>query len=665
MRSRDAKRYSDWAYRVGRLPIDIVAFVLLRVSIFYDNKRRVYRTRLARTRLHLSHPCFFKLAVCVYREYVSETSVLQGQVVGMEGVRDTKGLLSSILQEIPSPFVIRGERNYGGLSKLRPVPRSKVVTKILDDVFAEELSPPEIDKIKSGYINSSRINDESLMTQVCTKLALKPPKPLNRNVMKVMLLQKIAREKLSGNYKTRDMSFEAPDLAQMDSNLGSAAGIVPVRPVQGVATQVAGNKGSMIGASVCINVRDFLGSAKPPYQPVKPFPKEEVIKMGKSVRGIQNESHANYLILKKFLDDTTKFEIGDAIGMGSMINGYQIIFFLWYLEFAESGGGSWDDFIQYLKIMGAHESDKTGWEASTNITDGLPEVIYKFGTIKLKGENEVLAGNKRLLIRAFADAYCPIVYLDRKSYQAPWRVPSGTAFTASGNTDRHRGMNQFMCHFIATHGNKLGSPTCGCCICSAYAGELGLEVTKMSLALRKKAFILGDDYISVSMGPRQDAAFDGIMDLVFGTETKTEHKNMFDEAEFLRRSYKLLDGNRIAVYRSSERVLAKLYHGSFVRNASATAAALVSLKMEAGYNEKLHRVIEKVMLKLKPLVIKADYDKTLKEYFRRNPAIGDVECFMSFDMYDTVNLQLQCLKPILNIALAKWVKPLGGTYVRP
>lgn len=374
-----------------------------------------------------------------------------------------QGLLERVEAGLAEGFVVKGERNYGTISKLQPVKRDSRVRNILDSVLAEHLHPEEVQQVKDGYINTSLISDEELMAPAFNKLAQKKARPLNREVFKRMLACKVVSNFKNGLRGSRQIiDLTAKGLTEVQENQGSASGIIPVRPVRGIAMKVAGKKTDMVASALSINIRDSLLSRPPPYIPVKPFLKEEVVKKGKPIRGIQNESYCNYMVLKKIIgDEPDEFHVGNAIGMGSRVNGYQIPFFLWFVKYNELTGKGWEQFIDYISQKGAHESDKVGWEASVNITDALVELVYDFSRKRVKTD-----GEKRIYLRAFADSYCPAIYLDRSAFFVPYRVPSGTVMTSRGNTKRHRSMNDFMCNFIARHDNKLGLDHCSCVVCS-------------------------------------------------------------------------------------------------------------------------------------------------------------------------------------------------------
>jgi len=646
MKLRDAKR--SFAHSCKHNPVLINPFLFLvsfNIILTFDHKRRLYRCKFYSGELvHFRiNSCAKKLILIVYTELTERMAQLQGQSIIQANPRNSD-LLTKIVSGLAPGITIKASYGYGSISKLTPVRRDPSLVKILDEALQNFPDQSAVLAAKENYINSSRVTDPELVAPAFNKLAQKPPKETNREVVKQCFFLRCIKDRS----EVKRVEFSPSTMAAVPFNEGSASGIIPVRPVRGLATLTQGKKRDLHTSAVSVNVAVRIGSQVPCVLPNKPFLKEEVIKIGKAVRGIQNESFCNYIINDHCFTQDKKFGIGNAIGIGSQVNGYLMPLIRWFMIYRKYVDNSWVNFLDFLEITGAHESDKTAWEASTNANDGLPALLMDVLSVRADD-----AGDRRLLVRALADYYNPAIYLDRSVFYAPFRVASGTRRTASGNTERHMSMNWWLCYFVRSHGYRMGTPGCTCFVC----GDLVLscsEVTAFQIELREHAYVLGDDYWAVSWGEDLDREFDIVMDHVFGTTTKTVTTRFFGDegadqcGEFLRRSYKRV-GDRVFIFRKSERVLAKLYHGSFLLSPSRLAAALTSLKFEIGYNKALHCLIDEVMGKIQDRIDAAEYQEELNKFNRRNPAIGDMQFFYGFTMEDVLNCNSQIADSVIQM----------------
>jgi len=366
-----------------------------------------------------------------------------------------------------------------------------------------------------------------------------------------------------------------------------------------------------------------------------------VLKRGKAVRGIQNEGLPNYIIHSIANPTIRSYDSGIAVGMGKRGEGLQLPFFYWYAIYSRYMGANWLGFIEFLKSQGAHESDKTAWEASTNITDGLPDVFIE-GNLK----DFVTPGCRKLYVRAMADYVNPFIYIDRCGFWAPWRVASGTQRTGSMNSKRHRLMVDYVVWFVKQHQGRLGLPDCDCFVCEQFKGRVGYPISPLLQALRLMAFIMGDDYISVSWGVKEDELFDDIMDFVFGTETKTVAANFFDDAEFLRMKFCLLN-DMVLPYREPVRVIAKMLYGEHRCKPVRFAAAIYSRLYDIGPNKKLDLHLRGLLSMLK--VEAADLKEACSVYGGKIAQMQDVFPFFNFTNEDVVNY-INC--PLANFLTA-------------
>lgn len=646
MNLRSCRRLSKFLYYRRGANFDISRY--LRENNFvisWNLKRSLYRCKfsLDGVKYVRAHRCAWRLSKIVFKMAATRHADFEGTLVNVPQQRAI-GVLTTVKQQIHSSFPLRSAPNYGKPSLLSRKGEDVNMQRAVGDKIALHYGPEMAAKVKENWTHSSLVTDPELIAPGFNKLAHKPPQPLNRRVAALMLLQQIIRQKQQYGEEKHEVDLTVARLASANKNAGSAAGILPVCAVKGVMAKLTGRKDDMHPAAYMVNLHNRLSPGIPRSIPYKVFLKGEVIKKGKNVRGIQNESLANYEILSLSEPERDEVRLGNAIGMGGNKKSFASIFVVWYKEFYRHTHLDWFGFLNYLDNKGAHESDKVGWEASTNITDCLPRLIVLLNEKKFKTPE-----CKKLYVAAVTDAHFPFIYLHKQQFQCPARVPSGTYFTSKGNTARHRSMNDYICYYVYSHGHRLGRPECTCYECKAmnHHPAFGAEITKLELALRRKAFILGDDYLAVSWGFEEDSFFDELMDLTFGTETKTESKAFFEDAEFLRKKFRLGDEGSITWYRDPERVLAKIYHGEFIRNPQRMAEALTSYKFEAGDNAQLVKCIDDIYGLIHAGVTKLDMSK----YAAKRPALQDVTHYHQFTVDDVVNHQRQFAKTVENVLL--------------
>lgn len=649
MNLRDCRRLSRFLHRRRGSKVDIFAYLAFNnFSIRWSLRRNYYicRFSLDGQRYVRAHSCAWMLSKIVYGMAASRHADFEGTMVNAQQQK-ALGVLSAVKQQIHPSFPIRAAPNYGKphvLSRKGEEPKmQKAIGEIITDHYGHEMAY----KVEHNWTHSSLVTDPNLISPGFNKLAHRPAQPLNREVAAIMLLQQIIRQKQQYGADKHEVDLTVARLATPNKNGGSASGILPICTVPGVMAKTTGKKEDMHPAAYAVNLHNRLSGEIPRSIPYKVFLKGEVIKRNKNVRGIQNESLATYEILSLSEPEREEVRLGNAIGMGGGKKSFASIFVVWYREFYEHSGQDWFGFINYLQNKGAHESDKVGWEASTNITDCLPRLIVLLNEKKFRTPD-----CKRLYVAAVTDSHFPFIYLHREQFQCPARVPSGTYFTSKGNTARHRSMNDYVCHYVHVHDYRLGAPGCtchGCCRMSNHVA-FGRDITKLELALRRKAFILGDDYLSLSWGYEEDSFFDHLMDTTFGTQTKTECKAFFDDAEFLRKKFKLGEEGNITWYREPERVLAKIFHGEFLRNPQRMAEALTSYKFEAGDNEELVDCIDAIYKLVGDNVTTLD----MSRYAAKRPVLEDVTLYHQFTVDDVVNYQRQFARTVENVLLEKF-----------
>lgn len=578
---------------------------------------------------------------------VVNIATFQGQPVNMDAKRTAAkfDFIANLKEQQCDAFPIVAAPNYGSISFLKKFTPHPDVEEAIEKTLDSELVTDAMREEVNNYMHSSEITDASLITPAFNKLATRPEKPMNRALLKRMIIINILSQRTAGGkLVTAPVEYSPGKMAGFEKNSGSASGILTLKPVDKVCGMLQGSKGDMHVGAVKINIRDRIVDTVPAAIPFKPFLKSEVVKRGKAVRGIQNESYANYIALAMASKPERLYDKGIAIGMGKLGEGLQMIFMYWFVIFKNETGGTWSEFLTFLVKQGAHESDKTSWESSTNVTDGF---AYLFCEVNSK--EFATKGDKRVFLRAISDVANPFIYIDRCGFWAPWRIASGTFYTSSGNSKRHRLMNMAVVDFIKRHDDKLGLNNCNCDVCEMLREQnmvLGLEVDSLLLKLRAHAFILGDDYIAVSMGEQQDLIFDTIMDYLFGTITKTEYKPMFGSAEFLRRRFTIVN-EMILPYRETTRVLAKLVHGEHRVNVERFCAAVYSAMIEAGPSKELQEILGKLVERLvpDPVALKEATERLEKKH----PEIVDMLPFYRFKPEDLVNYFNRPIANLVNV----------------
>lgn len=647
MKVRDARRLSARLYRFSRIDVDIWSYAIHNgFTIKFSTTHRYYLCRFALdgVRYVRAHRCAWRLAVIIYDMASTRHADFQGTLVNQPQQR-VLGILETVKHQLHEDFPIRTAPNYGKPSVLTRPRRDAALQANIGDVIRDAYGPTMLHKVENNWVHSGEVSDPALIAPGFNKLGLKPLRPLDKSVAAVMILQQMIRHKKEYGLKKHEVDLTAPKLAAAPSNLGTAAGILPVQAVKGVMCRTVGKKADMHPSAVAVNIANRISREIPRAIPYKVFLKGEVIKRGKAVRGIQNESLANYEILSLSEPSRPKVRLGNAIGMGGHKKTFAAIFVVWYIEYHRHTGADWHAFVSYLEEQGAHESDKVAWEASTNITDCIVRLVMLLNEKTFKTPD-----CKRLYVAAVTDSHFPFVYLHKEQFQCPGRVPSGTFYTSTGNTERHRSLNDWMCYYVRSHKYKLGDFDCGCPHCAAMRGHeaFGNEITPLQLGLREKAFILGDDYLAVSWGPENDSFFDMLMDNTFGTETKTERKEFFEDAEFLRKRFRKGEENTITWYRDPERVLAKIYHGDFLCTPQRAAEALTAYKYEAGDNELLVDCITKIYELVEPLIAEP---LDMSRFADKRPLLKEVTQFRQFGYEDICNYQGQFAQTIENVLL--------------
>lgn len=615
MRLRDAKRLCKFLYLRKLEPVDYWAHLsTLHPVIGYRDGCFTFRYK----NLQRKHCCAFRLFKLVY-PLLHGHCFFQRQCLVYNNMSNplSEAVEAEVARlEVPT-IVVDGFRSF----KPQPLPVMPPAHPHVIDVVShvQECKP------SPGYVHSSNIRDVGRMAKGFTKLVEKPFAPYDPQVAWELFVDVALTLPVNdkGGVIVEDVpEFTAVEMAAQPQT-SSGAGLLPLNPLCG---SVVGSKHTMHTAAVNVNLEDKLSGSVAGMLPYQPSLKDEVLKDGKDPRVILLESQANYMVLKHYFGNIMEGVdpcSGIAIGLSGRGGDFKVIPFTWW----EHLDCDYDGLIGWLKNLQCHESDKTSWEASTNVTDGLVYILSLLMRIN------VCEPDIPILARALADYINPaIIYGGRRCFFAPWRVPSGSYLTSHGNSVRHRLMARYVVNYFAKHGSA-GSMTCSCPICLRFRDESlpdwGKRLTGEELSLLDSCFVQGDDFIGVAVAPY---VFDAVLDFVFNTTTKTVVRPFFgtpDEpgVEFLRRHF-LLEGDRIRIFRSAPRMLGKIYNGSHRTSRERFCAALDCAMRECGHNEALFRTLYHMRHDVAYGAEELDqrrYRDALDKYARRVPDIADYQ----------------------------------------
>lgn len=659
MRTCRSKRFSAYLYKVGKEPVDIVAEVN---SIGFVIKHRkdvgfVASYRRGDLIFERVHPCHFRLARLCYQHWKSHTiTTYQHQVI--KTVNMTTPLTRALQQDLASKGVEMAK--IAGFRHTRPAPVAKLKAKppvVQRAIAALEIPQPLRDEIET-YHHSSEETDLNLMVKGYTVLHERPAMACEFEEFYQVFVR---------------MALEVPGVLEdiPDLRLGdlldqpqpsSSSGLLPLNSLFGACQ---GSKKEMHCAASAVNQADVCWKTVPGCIPNKPVGKDEVIRKGKKVRTIMVESQANAMVLRHFFEKTVSIDRdiprGRAIGLSSLGGSFKIIVMRWFSIVSKHLELDWNAFLLWLAEQPINESDKSAWESSTNELDGLPYVIYMLLSIR----NVDDPTSQKLLSRAIADYINPPVQLDGDLIAfAPWRVASGSYFTAHGNTFRHWLMCQWVCDYIERHNNFLGSSLCSCKVCVRFVDEDWFEgsVTALELDLMRAFFVMGDDFIGLGYHMQ---AFNSILDFVFGTTTKAERKRFFstpslaepEGCEFLKKHFFLDTSFRtynVRTFRAPGRLLAKLIKGRAATRPETFRVACLSALWEIGYNKPLYEIVRAMMEEVPPP--DGDPKKWVEKYLCRVPALADIELSYVPEWEVIVNADASLIKPLETVywANALW-----------
>jgi len=604
-------------YQCGKRNVDVVKELEASGFRFRRSGKKYVVEKVFKNLVYArAHACHWALSEKVYEQYASQSiTVFQRQrVVSSEMTTPLTAAIKANLVSVGASMV-----SLGGFRHSRPQPlsRSFPVDPVVDRIVREEISESEVE----GYVHSSQVEDLQLMAKGFTVLLEKQNKEFDFETFWHLFV--VVSLELPEPRRPERLTPTA-ELGQVQPS--TSCGLLPLNSIYG---SCSGSKREMHNSAVAVNVAARAWGGIPGCLPFKPVSKPEVIKVGKKVRTIMIESQADVLVMRHFFaglaSDERRVPRGRAIGLSSVKGSFRMMFMSWFKIWTKHfPKGGWNEFLGWLEQQPMSESDKSAWESSTNETDGL---AYLLGILlELDG---VDAGDELLLARCLADYINPPVQIDGDLvYFAPWRVPSGSYLTAHGNTERHWLMARWVCDYFQEHGGA-GTLGCTCRWCRAvgHVAGFGERLSELQLDMLRAYFVMGDDFIGFAYG---STVFDALMDEVFGTTTNSTVETVFGgpgkkSVEFLRKQFildKTFNTWNVRTFRQSERVLAKIFHGSSRRRQSDFKAGLLSAVWDVGANRELYcRLVS--MLRRLGAVNPVEVRDKLKKLVKRNPALAE------------------------------------------
>lgn len=479
-----------------------------------------------------------------------------------------------------------------------------------------------------GFKHSSAITDESQIQLAVTKMAHNPPGKFDEKASWLCYISRsLDRPRTRSGKLIRaevDIGFEAQASVPAGN---TSSGFVPTLHNTG------GSKEKNKNQAIQVNMYDMHlnKGALPTEHHHMSFPKGEVLKSSKvQPRVIQVPSQSDYIMLWLCSLRKDRTATGCGIGLNMRNGGALRLFINWFLVLTTLHYPNllWTQFLDILRENQAHESDKTNWDTTPELTDGLPYVIsWLCGAKPLQ--------NRRPWLRALTSYINPLVALGSDvGAHCPGKVASGTVPTADGNTARHQDMN-----FATEIALELALGKCNCDTCGwARSGfgpglnECGDAPPLWKFDLAHVAFHYGDDYLGLSKGTLWDDLRDRFMDRIFHTQTKTENYPFFSKptwpegrsAEFLKNQFEVDDNNVIRPYRNMQRPVAKVRHGACLGDPAKLQEQLKCVMYEAGTNELLFNWARDLYTSIDTPDEPYDPDdKILAEFRKRAPLMSE------------------------------------------
>jgi len=273
-------------------------------------------------------------------------------------------------------------------------------------------------------------------------------------------------------------------------------------------------------------------------------------------------------------------------------------------------GISFEEFMDGLKEF--DEDDKTAWEKTTNRRSGIAAAMF---LLTQSGYQET---DNDHVTQVISHLLCPVIKFDKNDcYLAPYKTSSGSLFTLYFNILRHQLGPLNMAVVVQQHGMKTFVEGCGCKYCCLGYKE---DITMEGLSRITGGAYMGDDrfrmaYKSEIVQKYVDLALDSIT---------TGGTKKFDEAVFLKTSFRKYDDGSVTIYRDRQRVLSKLVLGEARRCRPHLLAAMCSAAMELGDDEYGNGQIQRLYDLLKFTVDEiGEAGEYAQKYIYRGVAQGD------------------------------------------
>jgi len=272
-------------------------------------------------------------------------------------------------------------------------------------------------------------------------------------------------------------------------------------------------------------------------------------------------------------------------GISKVDGNFIKILFSMYLDEQQFNQMTWEQFLDLLEIEGLDEDDKKKWEALVGRNRNVACLLHDIVQVDFHPDDV------EHMAQVVSHGMGPVIkFKNHTAYFAKFKVASGKFKTLHGNVDGHHAGVQRVAQFVQEHDMLWGRQGCECKYCGVLIGSphFGQAVTFYDLHKITGGGIVGDDRIRRAF---RGAEVGKLIDKALNSLTVHSHKKAFQDAEFLKTRFKR-HGPNVTVYRDSERVFAKLYHGDAKNSRDHFQSALVSASMELGDNQEANEQLQ-------------------------------------------------------------------------
>jgi len=592
MRLREIRRFSEFRYNRGYQLFDYYRIIAAVAQIFYKCERGVHSLQIKYMDNCTSYeggslPGMLQAAAEELREMVW---VNQGCYISNQGDRHVGDFLLEKYTETiqlydtapTNPGRLKGDA--GPKEEYR-----KMLTQ-------EELEMLEL------YELSNDVNDLERETKAISMFIDEAKDDIDLDALWDLTVSQIWKDADGKPRNAEKISHEK--LYQLPTNK-NAAGNLPLDPGFG---SVKGSKELMVDAAV------DLAMTYDRLSPCSTSPKSEVIKKGKKIRQIVLEPQHLYLLGMHFFGKDIKVHgqvvDGDARGLSSLSGGSLKPIMNQVIHIQHYEQKTYEEALDRLQEIGINESDKSEWEYRLNFTSAVSFALYLIWKVRPhKDDNKKFAN-------LLAHQVCPYIqFAGNHCRPVPGRQISGTVFTLFKNCKLHdAGVSVALGKIqdaIEGRDDEVKTQL-------ESHNEWGLTINDLRIA--SAYVVLGDDYHgpAIAMNTLNEQ-----VDKVLGSLTKSEHVQTFADGEtegakFLQKQVRRV-GNKLFPFRSTGRLLGKVFNGTAQQNPAHMCAALISMAYDAGCNERVNEIARQTyaLVKESEGVDELEVNEHLNAYIQR------------------------------------------------